>query len=700
MGCGHSGGKDVTLMVPEAMDTKEVSNGGGKSPSTGSQKLTNLDVTKSSDQILNVLGKYRMSLRKEDIMGEGTSSICRKATNCETGATVAIKVYKAARHTSAKSEDIKMQKFKRQIAVLEDLQKPLEQYVDQTLWHEQLSNMKMSRLFMTLIDYSTDSRGHPGVDKDDGILYVITEIGQYSLKDYLVLRRDQARPLPERYVRSVTEAIILVMAGLHAKGYVHVDLKPENLMMFDGRLKLIDLDGCVKSGTSVSVQDSSISFSPCYCAPEWARFLIKDSHSRILVMPHLDVWSVGMTLCELVTLDAVFKPMFANFVRNAQTHREAGFLFMDWLSSLKSVCLPPSIAKFDTEFNDLLMSWLLVCDVGKRKSLAQCLSSPYLKAAREVASAGGGFEEKRKSLDSLVSAHPQDEHFAKAPKQAREKGADNSKVAFFKGVLFRLNKGGRPDRATDWTRTDMWIASNGSLCYFSYQESKRLVLLDCAQLSYAKIFKYEGGARPNAFEVRIKQEGDDDNHDSVYFACETPDDYEQWTTKLQNTINMDIIKTMQLGQKMAEDINEFKLTVKNRRMKVESDDEGGFGSIFKAKLWKVKADGDRRREEDWFLRDMWLSKNGSLVYWSKRDDRELVYYTQADIAKASLAKIANDDSCKPWSFQVRLPPWEGIEFAPGEFAAETEAMRETWINAIAEFSTVPPTQQKLLGQVF
>ena len=34
---------------------------------------------------------------------------------------------------------------------------------------------------------------------------------------------------------------------------------------------------------------------------------------------------------------------------------------------------------------------------------------------------------------------------------------------------------------------------------------------------------------------------------------------------------------------------------------------------YKATLWKVKAAGDRMKEDDWFQRDMWLAKNGSLV---------------------------------------------------------------------------------------
>merc|ERR1719359_691574 len=204
---------------------------------------------------------------------------------------------------------------------------------------------------------------------------------QYSLKDYLALRREQARPLPAESVKSISRAIVLVVAGLHAKGLVHIDLKPENLMMFNGRLKLIDVDGCVKIATTVSIQDSSISFSPCYCAPEWASFLINESNSKITVQSGLDVWSVGMTICELVSLNAVLKPMYGNFLRNAHSHREAGFLFMDWLSNIKKVPLPKSIEKWDAQLSDLITNWLLVCDKATRKNLAQCLSHPYIQSA-------------------------------------------------------------------------------------------------------------------------------------------------------------------------------------------------------------------------------------------------------------------------------------------------------------------------------
>merc|ERR1719453_1855376 len=301
-----------------------------------------------------------------------------------------------------------MLKFKRQIEVLKGLQAAFVKPSDATLWCDALATAKPSSLFMCLVDYSQDAKGDPSQDPDDGVVYVITELAQYSLKDYLALRREQNRPLPKESVKSITRAVILVVAGLHAKGLAHLDLKPENLMMFNGRLKLIDVDGCVKINSNVSITDSSISFSPCYCAPEWASFLINESNSKIKISPALDVWSVGMTICELVTLNAVLKPMYGNFLRNAHSHREAGFLFMDWLSSIKKVPLPKNVEKFDPAFVELMNDWLLVTDKSKRKSCAQSLGNPYVASAAKPKPKDSGGESKAEDVlpnEEVVRAH-------------------------------------------------------------------------------------------------------------------------------------------------------------------------------------------------------------------------------------------------------------------------------------------------------
>lgn len=632
--------------------------------------------------VITVMGKYTMSMAKEDLMGEGTSSICRKGTNNDTKETVAIKVYKATKE-SAKHEDVKLQKFKRQISVLTELQEAFKRPSDSKLWCESLANTKPARLFMSLIDYSKDAKGEPGPDTSDGVLYVITELAQYSLKDYLALRRDQNRPLPPESVRNITKAIILVVAGLHAKNLVHIDLKPENLMMFNGRLKLIDVDGCVRAGTSVSIQDSSISFSPCYCAPEWARFLIEDSESRIVVTPALDVWSVGMTICELVTLDAILKPMYANFLRNGHSHREAGFLFMDWLSNIKKAPFPKPLEKFDKDLYDLLSNWLLVCDPRKRKTLAQCLSAQnsYISAVKPPSESDRmGTRESVKLSDGMDIGKDDNEQL-KLYQRTRIEDTTNM-APLFQGTLWKLNSNGDPQDPSHWLKRDMWIAANGSLAYFSLKDGKRLVLFDGSKLGGAIVEQFTDTAKPYAFKVRTKSEKDDLQYDETAFACDSEQEYVEWTSRLRSTAVLDVMPRVRLGQGLADDLKVFKLNVKNRRLKADGEEEAAPASAFKGVLWKVKADGDATLEDHWFEREMWIARNGSLVYFSKKEDRNLIYYTADDLANATYSEIPDEDSCRPWAFRIQLKGSKDIEFSPGEFAASNRSQRDDWMREL------------------
>jgi serine/threonine protein kinase len=328
---------------------------------------------------LVISSKYAMFMSASDLLGEGTSSICRTGECCETGAAVAVKVYKTQTCSTI------LQKFHRQIEVLEELQRPFES-VEGAPWSDRLQGVAPYKVFMRLIDYSKSSDGVPGPDAADGGLYVVTEVGQYSLKDYIKRRRDEGRQMSKACVKSIIKAMVLVTAGLHAKGFVHLDLKPENLLVFGhhcpgrgGRLKLIDVDGCVKMGSVVTIDDSSLSYSPCYCAPEWAKFMIDGSADpKITISPALDVWSVGLTACELVTCKAALSKNFSRFQQPGVSKRQALFQYMDWLSEMKTCPLSNSVREFDGELVDLLKTCLLVGSPLDRKPLAESLNHPYL----------------------------------------------------------------------------------------------------------------------------------------------------------------------------------------------------------------------------------------------------------------------------------------------------------------------------------
>lgn len=615
------------------------------------------------------MDKYWMHMADDAVMGEGTSSVCRKGTCVESGQPVAIKVYKR----NVTSDDVQLKKFQRQISVLQELQKPLEPPEDSSLWCELLENTSPSEIFMQLIDYSKDANGKPGPDAQDGEMYVVTELASYSLKDYLKLRREQKKPLSIETTRTLSRAIMLVVAGLHAKGLVHLDLKPENLMIFSGVLKLIDVDGCVKVGSTIRLTDSSLSFSPCYCAPEWAHFLIEDAHEPTLkASPGLDVWSIGITLCELITLDPVLKPTYASFMRHGRSHREAAFLFMDWLSAIKKAPLPRDMQRSgNKELLDLLIGWLLVPNATKRKSLAQGLTHDFIMHA-DLSRATTG------PLTPHANQQEEEALPAEAPRCRSRfpRPVDCSDKAVHKGILWKLCEGTDPKDPKHWLPRDMWISVNGSLCYFSLKEDKRLVLLDSHYLSTACVSRFEGGAREPAFIIR-GQTDHEDQYDEHVFACESEEEFNEWVHAYE-MIKADFVRPVRLGPELAQELHTFRLSVINRRQRVRrgSEDET---AVFKAMLWKCKVNGDPKKESDWFEREMWLSMSGSLVYFSKREEKELVYYTQADLAHCSLAPIPDGEVSRPWAFQVLMPTVGGMEFTPGIFAAESEDMRTKWM---------------------
>lgn len=655
--CGRSKGAN-TMGCSQA---KAGAGNGAKGSAVGSPKSSQ-PVGKGISGDRPILGKYHMLTGKEDIMGKGTSSICRKGREIATGKLVAIKVYKE-QSAGGKVKDTTMLKYKRQIQVLKELQEPFKPPADPTLWSDILAKVQPSQLFMTLLDYSKDANGEPAPDAEDGMLYVVTELAQYSLKDFLADRREKQKPLSKDAVRDLSKRCILAMAGLHAKGFVHVDMKPENMMVFDGRLKVIDVDGCVRTGSKVSINDGSISFSPCYCAPEWARFMIKDTEQNIEAAPSLDVWSVGMILCEFVTLDAIWKPQYANFMRNASSHREAGFLFLEWLGEIKKSPLPKPIEKFDPDFLKLLHEWLLVCNYKNRKSCAQVLSNPWL--------AEGGWDKYTDANSKTETQQPVRQH--------RERQEDESTLApLYKGTLWKLNTGSNGQDVANWIKRDMWVAHNCSLCYFSVKENKRLVLVDGEKIYQSEIAPLKNVAKEFAFILQSKSDAEE-KMEMQYLAAETKEEFDRWHEKLHSATQVNMNMTFHLGPRMEEELNAFKLAVRNRRIKVEEKTGDAFTPSFKAMLWKLKTGGDRTQADHWFHRDMWIAKNSSLVYYSPKDDRELVYYTAADMQKAVVKALDDGLACRKFAFMIVLSATDGVEFDPGEFAAESEEEKQRWM---------------------
>jgi serine/threonine-protein kinase len=145
---------------------------------------------------------------------------------------------------------------------------------------------------------------HPGIVKvlDDDVaedhtpFFVMELLDGETIDD--VLEREK-RLSPER-VFEIGLALLDVLAAAHEAGFVHRDIKPQNLFLTtDGMLKLLDFgiarapmdddERCAKTRFGVTMG------TPGYMPPEqaggnWAR-----------VGPRSDVWAVGATLFRLLT---------------------------------------------------------------------------------------------------------------------------------------------------------------------------------------------------------------------------------------------------------------------------------------------------------------------------------------------------------------------------------------------------------------
>ncbi|MGD9571054.1 MAG: serine/threonine-protein kinase [Thermoleophilia bacterium] len=103
------------------------------------------------------------------------------------------------------------------------------------------------------------------------------------------------RRLPVRDVAHLGLHLASALGYLHSQGWLHLDLKPGNVVAEAGRAKLIDMSVARRPGRCPAGVGTW-----CYMAPEQARGGV--------VGPEADVWGIGVTLYEALTGQAAFDP--------------------------------------------------------------------------------------------------------------------------------------------------------------------------------------------------------------------------------------------------------------------------------------------------------------------------------------------------------------------------------------------------------
>eukprot|EP01042_Synura_sphagnicola_P000015 gene15-14_t len=150
-------------------------------------------------------------------------------------------------------------------------------------------------------------------------------------------------------LRMIAREIVGAVGHMHSKGLVHGDLKPLNIMRTQGRFRLIDLDGSVRTGTASRL---GYKLSTAYCPPECLAYRSaavvggdKGSNSgsnsgvcggkigtkTVPADPSFDMWSLGATLFHLFTGQPL---LLADDEGNTNVHQLQ--LLHDWTDEFKS----------------------------------------------------------------------------------------------------------------------------------------------------------------------------------------------------------------------------------------------------------------------------------------------------------------------------------------------------------------------------
>ena len=132
---------------------------------------------------------------------------------------------------------------------------------------------------------------------DDGTHFIVTELVEgETLADRL--RRDG--PMPPADAVAVAVDIARALAAAHARGLIHRDIKPGNVMLLpDGRVKVVDFGIARAAGSDTLTNTGVVLGSTAYLSPEQAGGQPVDERA--------DLYSLGCVLYEMLTGQVPFR---------------------------------------------------------------------------------------------------------------------------------------------------------------------------------------------------------------------------------------------------------------------------------------------------------------------------------------------------------------------------------------------------------
>lgn len=135
--------------------------------------------------------------------------------------------------------------------------------------------------------------------QDNNYLYLVME---YMAGGDLV-NLMSSYDIPEKWAKFYCAELILALDAIHSMGYVHRDVKPDNMLLDrNGHLKLADFGTCIRVDKDGLIRSDTAVGTPDYISPE----VLRSQGGQGVYGKECDFWAVGVFLYELLTGDTPF----------------------------------------------------------------------------------------------------------------------------------------------------------------------------------------------------------------------------------------------------------------------------------------------------------------------------------------------------------------------------------------------------------